>query len=479
MGRTVAKQLTEKAILAGQQVAKQTGKEQWLSKGDGLVARCMASGKVKFYRRYVSPTTGKRVTLYLADFDRDSTSESGAVTLAQASVLNAQAQKLLNTEVDPVEHRAEQKRREEEQRRQRDEEARRTALEVTVGGLFEQWFENRIQPEYKNPDWLRRDVMGGVLAYTFMPDGKTPIPFSDIPAKAVTRAHIVEIVEATQKRGANALANDQLRYLERLFQYGVTKDHLDTSPFVKIEKRAIRKREQSRARALNREELSTVLASLPDMRASWQVQCVIAMALYTGQRTGYVAGMEWTEVAGNEWRIPPGKQKKEERRKAAPRTHVVYLPKQAAELLDRIRHITGRGRFVFRSDRSGAGKEELPIGQATVEQAIGRHLRPMPGQGFRSDKKPSGEIKPFWDMPHWNAHDLRRTVATRMAEDVGILPHVIERILNHAPTNELAAIYNRADYEKERKEAAVKWGRYLAGLVDGNVVAVDFGGKVA
>lgn len=475
MGRTVAKQLTEKAILAGQQVAKQTEKEQWLSKGDGLVVRCMVSGKVKFYRRYVSPTTGKRVILYLADFDRDSTSETGAVTLARASVLNAEAQKLLNAEVDPVEHRAELKRQEEGQRRQREEEARRIALEVTVGGLFEQWFENRIQPEYKNPEWLRRDVMGGVLGYIFKPDGKTPVPFRDIPAKAVTRAHIVEIVEATQKRGANALANDQLRYLERLFQYGVTKDHLDTSPFAKIEKRAIRKREQTRARALTREELSIVQASLADMRASWQVQCVIAMTLYTGQRSGYVAGMEWTEIIGSEWRIPPSKQKKEERRKTAPRTHVVYLPMHAVDLLDRIRHITGRGRFVFRSDRSGTGKEEFPIGQASVEQAIGRHLRPMPGQGFRSDKKASGEAKPFWDMPHWNAHDLRRTVATRMAEDVGVPPHVIERILNHAPTNELAAIYNRATYEKERKAAAVDWGRYLGGLAPGTVDAIDLG----
>lgn len=479
MGRTVAKQLTEKAILAGQQLAKQTGKEQWLSKGDGLVARCLASGKVKFYRRYISPTTGKRVTHYLADFDRESTSKTGAVTLAQASVLNADAQKLLNTDVDPQEHQAEVRRQEEAERRQRDEAERLASLEVTVGGLFEQWFENRIKPEYKRPTWISQDVMGSVLNYAFKPDGRTPTLFRDIPAKAVTRGHIVEIIEATQKRGANALANDQLRYLERMFMYGVTKDHLDVSPFAKIEKRAIRKREQSRARALTREELRTVLCTLAKMRASWQVQGVIALALYTAQRTGYVCEMEWSEIDGIEWRIPPAKQKKEERRKTAPQVHIVYLPPQAVKLLERMRHITGTGRYVFRSDRSKRGEEEFPISQASVEQSIGRHLRPMPGQGFRTDKHDAEGVKPYWNMPHWNAHDLRRSVATRMAEDVGIPPHVIERILNHAPTNELAAIYNRASYEKERMAAAISWGKYLAGLAAGNVVTVDFGKKTA
>ena len=473
MGRTVAKQLTEKSILSGQQQAKQSGKELWLSKGDGLVARCMTSGKVKFYRRYISPTTGKRVTHYLADFDRESLF---GVTLAQASVLNAEAQRLLNAQEDPQQHQADMRRQEEAARLQREEAERLAALEVTVGGLFQQWFENRIQPEYKRPTWISQDVMGSVLNYAFK-HGATPTLFRDIPAKAVTRRHIIEIVEATQKRGANALANDQLRYLERMFMYGVSAEHLEVSPFAKIEKATIRKREQARARALTQEELRTVLRTLPNMRASWQVQGVIAMALYTAQRTGYVCGMEWTEIVDNAWRIPPEKQKKEERRKTAPQTHVVYLPPQAVELLERMRHITGQGRYVFRSERAADDSNEFPISQASVEQSIGRHLRPMPGQGFRSDKGEAEGVKAFWDMPHFNAHDLRRSVATRMAEDVGIPPHIIERILNHAPTNELAAIYNRATYEKERQEAAVSWGRFLAMLVADNVVTGKFGSK--
>lgn len=458
MGRTASKHLTEKGLLAEQKLAKTSGKEKWLAGGHGLVARAMASGKIKFYRRYMSPSTGKRVTHYLADFDP--TGKAG-VSLSEAGVINAQATKLINDQVDPAEHKAELQRQAQEARRRQDEIKR---LAITVSGLFKQWYENRIQPVFRRPEWLRRDVMSSVLAHEFEPDGRTPIRFEDIPAKEVTRAHIVEIVEATQRRGANALANDQLRYLERMFEYGMSKDYLDLSPFAKIEKRAIRKREHARARTLSRDELRTILRTVDGMRASWQVQHVIALAIHTAQRTGYVCEMEWVEIVGDEWRIPPEKQAKEERRKTAPQTHVIYLSRQAVALLDTIRHITGTGRFVFKSERIKAAGEEAPITQASVEQSIGRHLLPLPGQGHRRDKKISEGVKPYWDMPHFNAHDLRRTVATRMAEDVGIQPHIIEKILNHAPANDLAAIYNRATYEKERREASALWGVYLAGL---------------
>jgi len=472
MGRTVAKQLTDKSIQVALRSSKRDGREAWLSGGNGFMVKALASGRGTFYRRYISPTTSKRSYFYLGDYDPEG---KAGLTLSEAGIRNAEITKLINADIDPSEH-TDQLRKQAETARQSQEAAERQALMViTVGGLFEQWFKNRIQPEFKKPEWIRRDVMGSVLSYEFKPDGRTAIRLEDMPVNMVTRSHIVEVVEATQQRGANALANDQLRYLERMFEYAMTKEHLDVSPFVKIEKRVIRKREQSRTRALTRDELRTVLRALDGMRASWQVQGIIAITICTGQRSGYVCQMEWTEIVNGEWRIPPDKQLKEQQRKTTPQTHVVYLPTQAIELLEKCRPITGEGRYVFKSNRIKEGTDEFPITQASVEQSIGRHLRAMPGQGHRSDKKTAEDIKPYWDMPHFNAHDLRRTVATRMADDVSIQPHIVEKILNHAPSNELAAIYNRATYEKERRDAAVNWGNYLTGLVSDNVLIGNFG----
>ena len=69
-------------------------------------------------------------------------------------------------------------------------------------------------------------------------------------------------------------------------------------------------------------------------------------------------------------------------------------------------------------------------------------------------------------MPPWRLHDLRRTAATLMAEKLGILPHIIEAVLNHVSgaKSGIAGVYNRATYADEMREALVKWGNYVEGL---------------
>ncbi len=63
-------------------------------------------------------------------------------------------------------------------------------------------------------------------------------------------------------------------------------------------------------------------------------------------------------------------------------------------------------------------------------------------------------------------HDLRRTVATKMA-DIGVLPHIIEAALNHASGHKtgVAGVYNRSAYEKEVRDALVLWGQHVLKLV--------------
>jgi integrase len=59
-------------------------------------------------------------------------------------------------------------------------------------------------------------------------------------------------------------------------------------------------------------------------------------------------------------------------------------------------------------------------------------------------------------------HDLRRTFATRMS-DLGVMPHVIEKMLDHKMEG-VMAVYNRAEYWPERIAAMKLWGRELRKL---------------
>ena len=79
----------------------------------------------------------------------------------------------------------------------------------------------------------------------------------------------------------------------------------------------------------------------------------------------------------------------------------------------------------------------------------------------------------------WRLHDLRRTVATGMAE-IGIAPHIIEAVLNHVSGAKagVAGFYNRAQYAAEKKAALERSAAHVAGLVEGkpsNVVAMKAG----
>jgi hypothetical protein len=67
----------------------------------------------------------------------------------------------------------------------------------------------------------------------------------------------------------------------------------------------------------------------------------------------------------------------------------------------------------------------------------------------------------------WRLHDIRRTVATRMGE-LGILPHVIEAVLNHISGHKagVAGIYNRSTYTNEKREALDLWAAHLVSICE-------------
>src|SRR5262245_19464775 len=55
-------------------------------------------------------------------------------------------------------------------------------------------------------------------------------------------------------------------------------------------------------------------------------------------------------------------------------------------------------------------------------------------------QKAAGE--PVEPMEPWTMHDIRRSVATRMAEDLQILPHIVEQVLGHAIGTKVSRTYN-------------------------------------
>ncbi len=66
------------------------------------------------------------------------------------------------------------------------------------------------------------------------------------------------------------------------------------------------------------------------------------------------------------------------------------------------------------------------------------------------------------DAPDWRFHDLRRTMATGMAE-LRVAPHIIEAVLNHQSgiVSGVAAVYNLHLYLDEKLEALELWANKI------------------
>ena len=62
----------------------------------------------------------------------------------------------------------------------------------------------------------------------------------------------------------------------------------------------------------------------------------------------------------------------------------------------------------------------------------------------------------------WTLHDLRRTADTRM-HDCGVLPHIVEAVLNHVSGHKrgVAGTYNKALYAAEKRAALKALASYI------------------
>jgi integrase len=112
----------------------------------------------------------------------------------------------------------------------------------------------------------------------------------------------------------------------------------------------------------------------------------------------------------------------------------------------------------------------LPMATAIIESVprqVGREqLFGTRGTGFGGWSRCKEDLDERCGVTGWRLHDIRRTVATRMA-DLGVQPHIIEAVLNHYSGHKrgVGGIYNRSRYERDVRNALAMWEDHLRALV--------------
>ena len=148
-------------------------------------------------------------------------------------------------------------------------------------------------------------------------------------------------------------------------------------------------------------------------------------------RTGELRAAEWAEIDLNaaQWDVPANRMKMRV-------AHIVPLPTQAVEILCKLQPITGHGRYVFPSLRTG----ERPMSENTLSAAL-------QAMGYSNDVQ--------------TPHGFRATARTILDEVMGERVDYIEHQQAHAVKDANGRAYNRTAHLPARREMMQRWADYL------------------
>jgi integrase len=174
--------------------------------------------------------------------------------------------------------------------------------------------------------------------------------------------------------------------------------------------------------------------------AGWPFGAYLQMLILLGQRRTETALMAWSQLdlEAGVWTVPASITK-------SGRAHRGPLPPAAVTIL------RGLPRAA-RCDLVFPGRQNRPI------TGWSKRLPPVYAQTEAAG------------MAHWTLHDLRRTMRSGLGR-LGVDRTIAELLLNHAISDELTAIYDRAEYQQQRADAAGAWADHVVGEVN-KVVAL-------
>ena len=275
--------------------------------------------------------------------------------------------------------------------------------------------------------------------------------WGDRPVSHITSSDVAGLLENILSRpsrrrdasgqnviGCPSLANHVHKGLSTLFKWCVrpTIGYLTESPMNGIEKPAA---EIERDRVLTDAELAAVWRATAEL--GFPFGPAVRLMIATAQRRDEVGGMMWSEldIPGRRWVIPAERSK------------------------------NGRPNIVPLTDLAIAALHEIPSRAVEGCDYVFTTNGTSPASGYsrakrRLDTLMSGLCQQ--SLENWTFHDLRRTVATNLAQ-MGVAQHVIERLLNHLPRQlrGVARIYNRYEYLEERRTALMAWDSRIREIV--------------
>lgn len=294
--------------------------------------------------------------------------------------------------------------------------AQAAARAETFGAVTQEWLDKH------RPRWsatYRRQVERTLAADAL------PV-LAARPMRSITAADLLAILQAVERRGAQAVAVNLRQWFSSIWRYAVATLRADHDPAAAL-RGAIVRLPVRHAEALREAALRHLLARLRHYGGLRSTALALELLLLTAVRGIELRRAAWTEIdwRGALWRIPAAHMKMR-------RPHWVPLSTQALARLRELQAITGAGPRLLPNTRQPAAL----MSATTLNRALA-----------------------YLGLPH-SAHDFRATVSTHLHEQ-GWRSDWIERQLAHVETSRTRAAYNHAEYLDERRRMLQAWADWL------------------
>lgn len=252
---------------------------------------------------------------------------------------------------------------------------------------------------------------------------------------------LLKTLRRIEDRGAIETAHRAKQACSQVFRYAIATGRAEVDPAAPLTEALKPVLVQHMAAITDPKRVGELLRAIEVYEGQPTTRAALQLAPLVLVRPGELRKAEWREfdLDAAEWKIDASRMKRTKQDKASGAPHLVPLSRQALNVLKDLQPLTGHGRYVFPSLRTG----ERPMSDNAILSALRR-------MGFPKDEM--------------TGHGFRAMARTMLAERLGVEESVIEAQLAHAVKDALGRAYNRTEFAAQRRAMMQVWSDYLEGL---------------
>jgi integrase len=375
---------------------------------DGMFAAVVPSGQITF--RYDYRLNGRRETLTIGRYGPD------GISLAEARERCRAARKLVAEGRSP----AQEKQREK----------RRLAAAQNFGAAGKRWFKEARMAE------STRSMRKAIFNRDILPVWKNRL------LTEITPDDLRALCSKVKDRGAPATAIHVRDIVKQIYGFAILHGEKVANPADEVGPASIATF-VPKDRALSPTEIRILLQELEHVPTLPTIRLGLRLILLTMVRKSELLDAIWDEVDFENavWAIP-----KERMKRAKP--HNVYLSRQSLDIMIALKTCAANSRYVLPSRYDA----DTPMSRATFNRITMAVVERARKKGL--------PLEPF------TVHDLRRTGSTLLNE-LGFNSDWIEKCLAHEKGRSSRGVYNKAEYEQQRRHMLQEWADIIDAWAEG------------